>query len=190
MTKYYTMIGSRSTPAEVCKTLRDIAKELHLIGYHGRSGGAKGADQAMEDGHTLSVLENATIYLPWNNFNGKSSIKKGYVNSTKLMTYGKAKEIANGVHPAWDKCKRGAQALHTRNVFQILGSSLKSPSAFVICYAKPNGIEGCVEGGTGTAVKIAIDRKIPVYNLWGMVFVDPHRFVQNILEDIESGYGE
>lgn len=186
MTKYYTMIGSRSTPTEVCKTLREIAKELYLIRYHGRSGGAKGADQAMEDGHTIGVIENASIYLPWDNFNGKSSIKRGYINSTKLITYDRAKEIASGVHPAWDKCKRGVQALHTRNVFQILGSSLKAPSDFVICYAEPTGTKGYVKGGTGTAVKIAIDNGIPVYNLWDTVVVDSHKFVQGILEDIKS----
>ena len=185
MIKYYTMIGSRNTPTNVCITLKEIAKELYLLGYIGRSGGANGADQAMEDGHTIGVIENASIYLPWNNFNGKSSNMRGYINSTKLMTYEKAKEIASGVHPAWDKCKHGTQALHTRNVFQILGSSLKSPSDFVICYAEPTGTKGYVKGGTGTAVKIAIDNGIPVYNLWSIEVDNPKEFVKTMLGEIK-----
>ena len=83
MSKYYTMIGSRSTPESIQHLMMLLAKKLCSQGYIGRSGGADGADSALEKGVIEYITENklpATqagnymeIYLPWKDFNGRDS---------------------------------------------------------------------------------------------------------------------
>jgi hypothetical protein len=67
------------------------------------------------------------------------------------------------VHPAWDILSQGAQKLHARNVHQILGPDLSRPTPveFVLCWTP----DAQVVGGTATAIRLAQDRNIPVYNL-------------------------
>ena len=58
----------------------------------------------------------------------------------------------------------GAKALHTRNVYQVLGLDLNTPSEFVVCYADVDKHNNVI-GGTATAVNIAKEVGIPVYNI-------------------------
>lgn len=69
--------------------------------------------------------------------------------------------IASEVHPAWDKCNEWARGMHSRNCHQILGYDLQSPVDAVICWT-PNGK---IQGGTATAIRIALKYNIPVFNL-------------------------
>lgn len=46
----YAGIGSRKTPKNVLDFMFEIGKELALLGYVLRSGGAEGADSAFEKG--------------------------------------------------------------------------------------------------------------------------------------------
>ena len=163
--KYYTMIGSRNTPQDDMQILSQMAEDLASLGYIGRSGGAVGADQAMEDGIRRKDRDLQEIYLPWSGFKGKKPPTIGMIDTQSLPNYQQAQQIASETHPAWRNCNRTARAFHTRNVYQILGLDLDTPSTIVICYAEPSGDKGYVKGGTATAVKIAIDRGIPVLNL-------------------------
>lgn len=168
--KAYTGIGSRETPDQILRLMHHVATKLCAEGYKLRSGGAGGADSAFQAG--LGMLTEdwerngaMEIYIPWEGFSGYSSEMAGiYCMKGRIKT--KATQIAEEMHPAWDKCSPGARALHTRNVFQLLGQDLKSPSKFVICYAQPIGNDGHVKGGTATAVKLALTHKIPVFNLY------------------------
>ena len=177
--KYYTLIGSRKTSADDLALLTKAAKCLHQDGWIGRSGGADGVDSCLEKAFN-GVLENCNIYLPWEGFNGKSSNNRGYINSKCLPKYKAAAEIAKRVHPHWSSCSNGAKLLHTRNVFQILGSDLGTPSKFVLCWAPTIDNIGNVKGGTGTAVRLALEYSIPVYNL---VNESDKRKVLKYLED-------
>lgn len=69
--------------------------------------------------------------------------------------------IASEVHPAWDKCNEWARGMHSRNCHQILGYDLKSPVDAVVCWTP----KGNVQGGTATAIRIAMKYNIPVFNL-------------------------
>ena len=69
--------------------------------------------------------------------------------------------IASEVHPAWDRCNEWARGMHSRNCHQILGYDLQSPVDAVICWT-PNGN---IQGGTRTALMIALKYNIPVFNL-------------------------
>ena len=176
MTKqiYYTMIGSRSTPKEIIEIMTKFAEKACSFNYIGRSGGADGSDACLENGvknYLLSCEENCPeyymeVYLPWEGFNGRDSFEGGYYTLPWMDNKDEAEIIASETHPAWHRCKQGAKKLHTRNVYQLLGQDLNTPSRFVICWAEPSGKSGHVKGGTATAVKLGIDNGVEIINLY------------------------
>lgn len=142
---FYTGVGSRKTPLNILDYMSKVATWLEQQGYILRTGDASGADEAFRDGCT-----NKYVYRP------KDSTEK-------------AKEIAARYHPAWHKCEAFSKLLHARNAFQVLGTDLNDPSDFLICWTQ----DGCEQhstrsiktGGTGTAISIASEYGIPVFNL-------------------------
>ena len=158
---YYTGIGARKTPKEICEKMTEIATILESMNYILRSGGANGADKAFEDGvlnnHKRNMKE---IYLPWKGFNDNPSI---FISPTE-----EAFEIASTIHPAWDKLSFGAKKLHARNVHQVLGMDCKTPSQFLVCWTE----DAKIKGGTATAINLAKGNDILVCNLASDLFVN------------------
>ena len=149
--KYYTGVGSRSTPKEYLEVIKEVAKALGELGYCLRSGGADGADKAFEEGCD-DVRAQKRIYIPWNTFNGYDDKAHKFVKVTGDSEEGEA--IAREIHPAWENLKQGGKRLHIRNTNQVLGDDLHTPSKFLIFYAKEDR-QGNVSGGTRTAVELA-----------------------------------
>lgn len=156
MNKYYTGIGSRETPENILNYMTYLASELEKRKYILRSGGADGADSAFEDG--VQEFYMAEIYLPWRNFNNN--------NSPLYNISDEAMSMAKKYHPRWNHLSQGAKKLHSRNCYQVLGYYLTIPSNFIICWTK----DGKVSGGTGQALRIAIDNDIPIYNLYNKIY--------------------
>lgn len=123
--KYYAGVGSRETPSDVLKTMWKIGRYLADKGYTLRSGGAKGADTAFENGCD-SVMGSKEIFYAKNN--------KGTFMLPEAIPI--AEQIASSVHPAWDRCNEYARKLHTRNVAQVMGADLKHPVDFLVCWTK------------------------------------------------------
>ena len=165
--KAYAGIGSRSTPPETLAMMRQFAHELARRGWTLRSGAADGADRAFEEGAYDAVmseprLPKPQIFLPWPSFNEGSRVmvlKRYYVSEPQPEAF----DIAARFHPAWDRCKRGAKALHARNVHQILGPDVTAPdlSRFVLCWTPA----ASGSGGTGQAIRIAQAYEVPVFDL-------------------------
>lgn len=150
--RHYAGIGSRETPLDVMALMTKIARWLDRRDYVLRSGGADGADTAFAEGST-----HKKIFLPWGGFNGLQG------SPTILRdVQERAAIIAANFHPAWDCCSPAARKLHTRNVYQVLGADLKTPSRFVVCWTK----DGEASGGTGQALRIAEASRIPIFNLF------------------------
>jgi len=177
--KYYCGIGSR-------RTLTPILQQMFKLGYYFstgdwclRSGAAKGADRAFEDGCNYGNGKK-DICLPWKGFSEHSS--KNYVISESAL------KIAEQIHPLWHKLTHSVQSLHARNVHQILGVDLNTPVSLVVCWT-PDGCENKKQrsietGGTATAIVCASDRGIPVYNLF-----NKNRF-EKLIYDLEVLFGE
>ena len=151
------------TPKDILQLMTKIAYKLAQQGYVLRSGAAQGADTAFEDGckeYWMDTSEDfppllAQIYLPWNTFATYEDYYKDWYRVLDRMPNNlEAYRIASETHPAWEKCSRGAKALHARNVYQVLGNSLTSPSDFLICWAKTDK-NGNPKGGTATAWNLA-----------------------------------
>lgn len=160
MDRFYSGVGSRSTPDEILQRMRDWAAWLARQGWTLRSGGADGADAAFEQGATQAAGA-CDIYLPWKGFNGHSS--------SRTRVCEQALALAESVHPAWSRLSDAARKLHARNCYQVLGKTLDRPSAFVLCWT-PDGCERRAErcsstGGTATAIVLAERHGVPVYNL-------------------------
>lgn len=159
--KYYTGIGSRKVPEDIYALMVRVGQVLAREGWTLRSGGADGSDTAFEEGATEGRGAR-DIYIAWEGFNDLFS-EDGYIVSTDLLTLRRAEEIASQIHPAWDSCSRGAKGLHTRNVFQVLGSNLDIPSKFLICWAPVK--KGVIQGGTATAYHLARQNGVECFNL-------------------------
>ena len=147
-TGYYAGIGSRETPAEICAIFTRLAAFLESKHWTLRSGHADGADLAFERGTTT-----AEIYIPWPGFNG----------STSQLVWNPADHsaaLAAKFHPAWSRLSQGAQKLQARNCYQVLGYNLRTPVKFVVCWT-PGGTGS---GGTGQALRMAREYKIPVFD--------------------------
>ncbi|MGJ7523497.1 hypothetical protein ACSFA0_23655 [Variovorax sp. LT1P1] len=145
----YTGVGSRDAPRLICELMcawAILARERGLIL---RSGGADGSDLAFESGGHPST----EIWLPFRGFNGNPSpLVEPPPGSTA---------IASSVHPAWNQCNDFSRKAHSRNVPQVLGRDLRSPSAFMVCWTP----RGARVGGTRTAIVLAEQHHIPVVNL-------------------------
>ena len=72
----------------------------------------------------------------------------------------------------------------TRNVYQVLGLDLKTPSKALFCYAQPTknkqGIVIGVKGGTNTAIQLAMKHNIPIYNFYLQEDIDK---VKSLMEN-------
>lgn len=137
-------IGSRETPVDVLQTLSAAGAALASRGHHGRSGGARGADGAFEQGFTTAP------YL----------LRSYHANEGDRPD---CLALAARFHPAWDRCSPYARLLHARNGLILLGDDLASPVDAILCWTP----QGRITGGTGQALRIAADKdyRIPVFNL-------------------------
>lgn len=135
----YAGIGSRETPNDILALMEGIAIKAEKLGWQLRSGGARGADTA---------------------FARSVSYKRVYLESDHTDA---AMILAEQYHPAWSKCSPIAKRLHARNGLILLGDNLDDPVQWVCCWT----VGGAVTGGTGQALRIAMDVKfnIPIYNL-------------------------
>lgn len=151
MNNYYAGIGSRETPQDVCAFFKKLGAYLANHNFTLRSGGAQGADKAFEIGCN-KVNGDKEIYLPWKGFEGS--------NSTLYKDNPEAYIVAEKHHPYWYNLSEGARKLQARNSHQVLGEDLKTPSSFVLCWAK----NGSGQGGTGQAIRIAKAYDIPIFD--------------------------
>lgn len=149
---YYSGVGSRNTPHFVCQAMTDLASILEVDGYILRSGGARGADSAFEEG--VKYPENKRIYLSKKGARGHTSALYGVCDE--------AKAIALDIHPRPDILRQQEYILllHARNCYQVLGDDLKTPSEFMLCWTE----DAAKKGGTRTAIVLAERNNIPVLN--------------------------
>lgn len=153
MTKFYAGVGSRETPEDILARMTKCAVSMRKNGLILRSGGAKGADSAFEDGagkHKEIFTANGHIPL-W----------------TNVMT--------DFFHPAPDKLSDYARKLMNRNSLILLGEDGNTPVEFVVCWTK----NGEAVGGSGQAIRMAEYFGIKVFNFYNESdIVDLKKFVR------------
>jgi hypothetical protein len=155
-------IGSRSCPDDILALMHRIAAALARRGWALRSGAAPGADSAFERG-ALAAGGRVGLYLPWRGFEGRT--EHVVLHEATARAY----ELAPRFHPGWSSMKRSSQAMHARNMHQVLGSSCANPASFVVCWTKDGDVTaeecGTKRGGTLSAIRCASAHGVAVYNL-------------------------
>ena len=155
----YTGIGSREAPEDVLNLMKKIGFHLAKQGLILRSGGAPGSDEAFETGCNMAKGKKE-IFLPYDGFRHRY-IKEDGVFIVPENLYTQAETLAAFYHPGWHYMKDDFKCFHVRNVCQILGKDLNTPTDFVICYTP--GATG--SGGTGQAIRIAKSYHIHIIDL-------------------------
>lgn len=187
MSTYYSGVGSRNTPPEVISVMEDAAFRLARLGFTLRSGKAGGADEAFQIGvqKYYETLDNgkqeeyrtrlAEIYIPWDGFAADNEklwdlwdLPLNYVDHLMPGQKTVRDSLVEEIHPNFEalKKKRGAFALHSRNVHQVLGVNVLEPrpSAFCLYFALEDK-NGNPKGGTATAVNLAKKYGVRTLNL-------------------------
>lgn len=142
----YAGIGSRSAPEAALRLAVHTARYLAKEGWVLRSGAAKGMDSAFEAG-----CEECEIFTP----------------RSSGVDWEGAMKLASQLHPNWNGLSHYVQLLMARNCFQLLGSNLDDPVSVVLCWT-PDGAETTTSretGGTGQAIRLAVQEGIPVLNM-------------------------
>jgi len=158
----YAGIGTRNlTVSEhltIQKTARILSKSRILL----YSGNAPGSDQAFQYGSKGDCV----CFLPWDGFEKQSFDYT--ILARKYFIMGESTEGLASIikyHPNPTSLSKGGKALMARNFHQIHGVLPDLPMIkFVVCCADPSPNGGCL-GGTGQAVRIAMDLNIPIINI-------------------------
>lgn len=154
-----TGIGSREVQSPYDEWLYQIALYLADNNCILRSGGAKGADTIFQKAFT-ERKKPMEIYIPWAGF--ERNIADGV--TILLPNHKECRPFTERYHPNATYLSDGAYKLMNRNAHQVLGKDLKTLSDLIVCYTKG----GELIGGTSQAMRIALDKKIPIVNIGGM----------------------
>ena len=153
----YAGIGARATPPSILTVMTVMAGWLARQGWHLNSGGATGADSAFAEG---APAGQRTLYLPWPGYNGRTEPDCRVLSPSELES---CMAIAARLHPAWDRCSPAVRKLHARNA-AIVGVGIGRPVDAVVAWTPG----GAIAGGTGMAIRMAMEAGIPVLNLGAM----------------------
>ena len=153
----YAGIGARATPRPVLTDMTKMAGWLATTGWHLASGGAAGADSAFAGG---APGGQRTLYLPWRGYNGHAGPDCRTLTPDELDG---CMAVAARLHPAWNRCSPAVRKLHARNA-AILGVTLGRPVDALVAWTP----RAEIAGGTGMALRIAAEHRIPVLNLGAM----------------------
>lgn len=162
----YTGVGSRDITKKEKSIIFRISKYLAHKDFTLRSGKAAGADTAFQIGaQYYSFKVKPEIYTPWCNFRlNQTSLKNDFDFTFDNALLTTCEEIAKEIHPNWYKMTKAGKLLHSRNVLQVLGKNLDSPSKFLI-FCSDQDSKGEVKGGTRTAVVLGKEYGIPCFNI-------------------------
>ena len=139
------------------------------LGWHGLSGYAPGSDEIYYEGAKQSKRFKEvgfTNILPWDGFEkGHHDPANNFWDLKRTGYMRRAYWLGIGARGTDAGLGKGGIAMHSRNAMQVLEIDLTCPVRLVSCYAKPRGKEGRVQGGTDTAVGLALHFGIDVCNL-------------------------
>jgi hypothetical protein len=164
--RWITGVGSRDTPEAIQPLVATLVRALAARGYGFRSGGARGADTMFENAAGSAGAELQVFVT------GRRARSPHHTPMLTMPTaiQEEAAAIAAAHHPVWPKLDEWEKALHTRNVPQVLGPTLRSPSKALVCWAPRSELDEQgrlknVGGGTGQAARVAYAYGVPSYNL-------------------------
>ncbi len=164
--KAYAGIGSRNISAIEQVIIYEVASKLSSIehDYVCYSGNATGSDIAFQTGSGGRCV----VFLPWAGFN--LPFYNPTHRSLAVFAAGMSKKGLASVgryHPHPGSLNAQGKMFMARNYHQVVGITTEvqvwPEVKFVVCCA--DVVNDAVQGGTGQACRIAMDRNIPIINL-------------------------
>lgn len=127
--------------------------------------------------HKTTDRSKHRIYISWDGMEGMTHDPSNgiYCPQDHFDNYNVATIMAQLARGSFEGLGKKGKGHHCRNPYQVMWDNLATPVDMVVCWAPKKGQGGFVRGGTATAVRIAIEHGIPVYNL-----IDP-----DVLERVE-----
>lgn len=138
-------IGNRDLPVGVYSLLSALGTVYATQGYVLRSGGARGADNAFQEGYEAAVGRTGKIFLP----------RRDHTTVPKWQH-----QLIRVFHPNPDALRHVPYCLMARNCEIILGKDGNDPVEFVACWAVSEH-----SGGSAFGIRLARWAGIPVVNL-------------------------
>jgi hypothetical protein len=181
---YVTCVGSRDITILEAKIARYIGETLARNNYGMRSGLADGSDIHFYRGFIseigTEVNNRFQMFMPRFYFKSFRHDGVSFYSITEMDIYLESIEIASTIHPRWTACQEWVKLLHARNIPQVLGPDLKSPSVYLITPNKEISPGRC-KGGTNTAFNLAFKRNIPILSYHGLTTKDE---IDNLLSPL------
>ena len=163
--KYYTGIGSRSTPLDTRRLMTEISMYFQINGYTLRTGSNSVADKAFELG--AGTLKE--IYVPWNGWEERRGIST--VNDSSLtlarriwihrQKFGISILDDPSYDSTWEKLHEGTKILLAKTMCMIAGKDLNTQSNALICWTPSCKLIGI----SAHPITLALISRIPVFNL-------------------------
>lgn len=169
----WTGVGSRIVPTIIADYQAMVGGMMAELGGQLRTGDAFGSDENFLRGYNeaifnMSYMPPAEVYYTRlaNRRGLVHDPARGYFEAEQYESFEKAKRIAEKARGSFQNLKDWGIALHTRNVYQVLGTELDKRSWLCILYAEPAGKKGRVKGGTNTALQVAKRFNVPTVNIY------------------------
>jgi hypothetical protein len=142
------IVGTRDPSPSQRERAKGLAWELSSVGIDINTGAAVGIDLAAMEGTKEGFLN---VFLPWRSFNANLIPKHANITLYDIAIHWEWYLSVNQFHPAADRLKGGAFALHARNY------GIVKPVQLVVAFPNETG-----EGGTGQAIRVANGLGIPL----------------------------
>lgn len=158
---YYAGVGSRKTSHKTMVIMTEVARSLAASNrVILRSGGARGADLAFEDGVRHNQLKEIYVAHKFGPYPHHIPLEEDMYLVAK--NYLLKNEILSMDH--WKRLSHFSKRLHARNYYQIFGlNGIKS--SFILFWCPYDEARKEYVGGTRTAIRIAMKEQIPYFNV-------------------------
>lgn len=185
----WTGVGSRDVPDDVSPVLIWVGKCMALLGGVLCTGDAIGSDYLFKVGYDECRGANmppAQVYYTKkkNQRDLQHDPVKGQHEAERYPTWEQSSAIAFRARGSFEGLFPSGIGLHSRNPMQVLSETLEDPRKIIVFYARPVGKKGKVDGGTNTAVQVAIQYDIKRVNLY--VEETRNEFIQYLKERLSK----
>ncbi|AND75472.1 DprA-like DNA recombination-mediator protein [Acinetobacter phage vB_AbaM_ME3] len=145
---------------------------LTNLGYLGFTLRTSGTEQGIESLAVSSYLDlmskgvvspaRLKICRPYIKYTNCVPYKQCYV-TINSSNYQHCSELVKSVTPYWRGIGNQSKYMHSKNALVMFGEQLNTPSTFLIVYDEPD-VNGIVKGFSSSAIGLAKNHKIPVFN--------------------------
>lgn len=149
--------------------IKKLITKLGYLGFTLRTGGAIGIETLAIDSY-ISLMQQGIVSpsrlkvcRPYIKYNTHVPYNQCYLTINN-SNYVECSELIKPVTPYWRGIGNQSKYMHSKNSLVMFGEHLNTPSTFLIVFDEPDG-NGVIKGFSSSAIGLAKNHKIPVFNL-------------------------